>query len=229
MAERIRRPGDVLCGGTYGEKYRQRPELRGQPCERWTDPAVGFCPMHKPIPEARRCKGKGRTHLAMKGQVLCGIHGGKNPRNLAAASRRMAEAKLEKQVTRLLAAHGVSTPVENPLKELQELAGQAKAYKDTLANIVGDLTEIRYEDAKGAEQLRSEVSLLERAIDRLGKFLVQMAQLDIDARLVRIAEIEAAIVIAAINAALADAGVTGAAATRAREIAATYLETNRRS
>jgi hypothetical protein len=190
MAARIPRPDDHRCAGVYGDKYNKREGMAGKPCERMIAADQEFCAAHRELTDRERCIAHlSKNHpkdpggrcpcRALKGQRICGIHGGKAPQNLLIAERRAAKENLEKQVAKLLAAHGV-TPIENPLEELRELAGQAKAYKDTLAEIVGNLTEIRYESKAGGEQLRAEVALLERAIDRFGKFLVQMAQLDID-------------------------------------------------
>jgi hypothetical protein len=65
---------------------------------------------------------------------------------------------------------------------------------------------MRYRDTSG-EQLRAEVGLYERAMDRLGKFLTDYARLDIDNRLAAITTSQADRVIDAIDAALAAAGI----------------------
>lgn len=120
------------------------------------------------------------------------------------------------------ASNLVGTPVDNPLTELAAVAGRARAWMELmqsrvelLLQIANDDTEaaaseraggMRYRDTSG-EQLRAEVGLYERAMDRLGKFLTDYARLDIDNRLAAITTSQADRVIDAIDAALAAAGI----------------------
>lgn len=182
--------------------------------------------------EKRRCtahkKGTGETKgerckaWALKGQKVCRVHGGKAAQNLAAGEKRVTEAKLEEETRRALAILDVP-PVDNPLTALSQLAGQVVAWKDALAQRVNELHDIRYTDDKRAEQLRSEVALYERAMDRCVNVLGTIGRLRIDERLAAISEQQATVVIAAIEAALAHAGVTGTAATAAKAVAARHL------
>lgn len=136
----------------------------------------------------------------------------------------------------------VGAPVDNPLTELANLAGRARAWMELLQGRVEKLLEahddaeveqdhggagpkskgIRYQAGAG-EQLRAEVALYERSMDRLGKFLSDYGRLGIDERLAKITELQAEKVIAAIDAALAHAGVTGKTATEAKQVAARHL------
>ncbi|MFE5140318.1 hypothetical protein ACFRDV_22020 [Streptomyces fagopyri] len=182
--------------------------------------------------EKRRCtahkKGQGGRKgprckaWARKGQTVCGAHGGKAPQNLKAGKRRVVEAELEEETRRALAVLDVP-PVENPLTALSQLAGQVLAWKDRLAARVNGLEQIRYTDDKRAEQLRSEVALYERAMDRCVNVLGTIGRLRIDERLAAISEQQATVVIEAIEAALTHAGVTGPEATAAKAVAARHL------
>lgn len=221
MSNRKPRPDDVRCAGIYGDKYRNE-ELRGTQCVQQVNPEIGFCSMHKPIPEERRCKGGGRPHLAMIGQKVCGIHGGRTRQAKAAAARRVNEAKLERQMTNTLARMNVAS-VDNPLAALSTLAGQVVAWQGALADRVNDLTDIRYQDAKGGEQLRAEVALYERAMDRCNTVLGTISRLNIDERMAVISEKQAERVIAAIDAVLDFLGITGDQAVAAKRIAAQKL------
>lgn len=117
------------------------------------------------------------------------------------------------------------TPVDNPFTALSRLAGQAVAWQETIAGIVNQLGDrVRYEGAAGAEQLRAEIALYERAMDRCGHILGMIARLNIDERLAQVEEAKAIVVIAAVNAALQHAGLTGQHLTDAREVAARHLE-----
>jgi uncharacterized protein YukE len=113
-------------------------------------------------------------------------------------------------------------PVENALTELAKIAGQVVAWKDALAGKVNALTSLRYEGESG-EQLRSEVVLWERALDRCEKFLTAMARLDIDERLARVTERQAEQVSAALTAVLAEMGLPAEQQQAARTGLARHL------
>jgi hypothetical protein len=217
----VPRPGDIRCQGIYGEKYRIE-ELRGTQCIQTVDPEDAFCAMHKEIPEERRCHGKGKPHYAMRNQTVCGIHGGKSPQNLRAAERRRSQEKLVKQVTRFLEKNGFDA-VTNPLEELQQVAGETVAIKDYLRGFVQKIEDIRYQGGSG-EQIRGELQAYQAALRDTVNVLSIMARLDIDSRLVRVEEAKAALLIAAVNGALVDAGVAGELAQRIRDAIANRLE-----
>jgi len=131
----------------------------------------------------------------------------------------MTEAKT--QLNRL----GHAEPVEDPLTKLSEIAGEAVMWKDIMAERIMELQddEWRYQDAKGAEQLRSEVLLWERAIDRCERFLTAMARLRIDERLAKISEAQAAIVTKAIVMTMAEIGLNREQQEEARQVVVRHL------
>ncbi|MFF3151818.1 hypothetical protein [Streptomyces sp. NPDC057910] len=135
----------------------------------------------------------------------------------------MADARLDEQLNRLLVGTGAA-PVDNPLRALAALAGEMVALKDGLAALVRklDVDEIRYKGGAG-EQIRAEVILYERALERTGQLLVNIARLNIDDRLAAIEERQADAVITAIEVALASVGVRGEEAIEAKKIAARHL------
>lgn len=143
----------------------------------------------------KRDAGAGTDH---RGFGNCSWHGGTSPTGRMSALAEQAERLLYRQDAK---------PCANPLEALQRLAGRALALEETIGHLVNDLSAIRYEDAKGAEQLRSEVAVLERAMDRAGRILVDIAKLNIDERLAAITSRQADAVIAALEAGLAAAGV----------------------
>lgn len=210
----------------------------GERCEQYARKGKDTCTAHGE--DGRRCTATvtGISHpenagqrcrkVAEPGQDVCAKHGGKAPQARAAAAKRIVEAELME-----LAESLVGAPVDNPLTELANLAGRARAWMELLQGRVEKLLEgeqtrggnsegIRYRGGAG-EQLRAEVALYERAMDRLGKFLADYGRLGIDERLARITETQAEKVIEAIDAALAHAGVTGKTATEAKQVAARHL------
>ena len=130
---------------------------------------------------------------AVPGATVCRFHGGAAPQVMAAAAVRVAEEQARRELARLNLP-----PVEDPLTELARVAAEVVAWKDAIGAKVNELTSLRYEADQGGEQLRSEVALWERALDRCERFLTAMARLNIDERLARISEAQAAAVIAAI-------------------------------
>lgn len=147
---------------------------------------------------------------------------------MRAAETRALEREIANTVERL-----DGKAVDNPLTELAALAGRARTWMDLMEVRVqkllaaddtegGDSGGIRYRGGAG-EQLRAEVALYERAMDRLGKFLTDYGRLGIDERLAKIEQSKADAIIAAIDAALTHAGVTGELAAEAKKVAARHL------
>jgi hypothetical protein len=165
-----------------------------------------------------KTSGEPCPNWAMHGQLVCAAHGGRSPQAKAAAEERQAEAEARKVLYKY-DAH----PVDNALEALQRLAGRALALEAAMGDMVNDLKSVRYQGGEGAEQLRGEVAVLERAMDRCGKILVDIARLNIDERLVKIEEGKAKIIVEAVEVALAAAGVRGQAAVEPKRAAARHL------
>lgn len=159
--------------------------------------------------------GWGTSH---PGTGPCKLHGGSTGSQSARASRIRAEGDARAVLARLGAE-----PIEDPLAALLKLAGQVVSWQEATASLVNGLEELRYEDSKGGEQLRSEVQLYERAMDRAASVLSAIARLNIEERLARVSEQQAAAVVAAIEAALAAAGVEGDRVIEARRAVARHL------
>lgn len=218
---------------------RGKRKTVGQRCSQWAVGGTDLCPAHQPgarvpshePPPERRCNGKSIDadghHTkpcklwSMPGLTVCYRHGGANRTTRAAGERRVAEDKVEKKA-RALALRLEVNPVDNPLQALALHIGEEVRFKDALLKLVQDLEEIRYKGAAG-EQIRAEITLYERALDRIGNRLAAYARLGIDERLAAIEEKQAEAVIRAIEAALAHAGITGPALVEARQVAAAEL------
>jgi hypothetical protein len=173
----------------------------------------------------RKPAGWGTSH---PGRGRCRLHGG----STRSQTRRAVDEQIEERARVIVGQLG-TRPVENPLAELQQLAGRVLAWEHAIGRMVNDLTSLRYETEFG-EQLRSEVALLERAMDRCERVLVAMARLDIDERLVKITQRQADLLNGVVLGAFADVGlsremqdaVRPAIARRLRAVAAEERQLN---
>lgn len=111
-----------------------------------------------------------------------------------------------------------TTTVANPLQALLELAAEAMAFKNEMQMRVKALhaDEWRYEGMAG-EQIRGEITLYEKAIDRVTRNLVTIARLGIEERIARVEETKARMIEKAVTAALEESGATPDMQDRARE------------
>lgn len=192
--------------------------------ENLLNPVAAACTKCGEIHDPVKCKAHSRKRggkqcgcAPMAGQAVCGSHGGRSPRAVAAGLGVVAEVRMREQLGKLAV-----TPIDNPLLELQHLAGEARAWKELLAEHVAKLDRMRY-STDGGEAVRGEILLFERAMDRCLAVLATVAKLNIDERLVRIYEAQKDMILRAIDAALASAGVAGAAAAEAKQVAARHL------
>lgn len=211
---------------------RLNPERIGEQCKNWKMPSGGdYCAVHRDWGE-RRCTGtysKGHekagqrcVQVAMRGQSVCEKHGGlvQKPRLVAAEKERKLQARMVKLLDRF-GANSEAANFDNPLEALKLLANELFDHKEQMRKYVDHLDgEVRYESKAGGEQLRAEMALYERAMDRCVNLLAGIAKLNIDERLAKIEEAKILIIITAIDTALNRAGITGdQAATMRREIA----------
>jgi hypothetical protein len=155
--------------------------------------------------------GKGTDHL---GSGNCSNHAG--------ATRTGRAAALNERAERLLYQHD-APPVTDPLSALQRLAGRAAAWEDIIGEKVNELHSLRY-STEGGEQLRAEIAVMERAMDRLGKLLVDIARLNIEGRLAVVREATAQMLEHALAQALDSSGCDPDGQQRAREAFRRHLK-----
>lgn len=180
------------------------------------------------LPDATRCTASKRNGERcgmprVTGATVCRMHGGSAPQVKRAGARRLAESKVRQALDEV----GIRE-VDNPLAELRALTGEVLAWKDALANHVAALEDrYRHTDDKGGEQLRAEVALYERALDRAGKLLETWARLGIDAMLadmqVRVTAMQVDALAAGLDAYRAAAAVAPDAHARGLEALAGVL------
>lgn len=141
---------------------------------------------------AHRSNGEPCKRPPMRGGKVCSSHGGQAPAVKAAAQRRLAEAEATRAVARMTDARG---PLSLPdvYRELLSTAGAAVAWQSVLRERVEDLSDYSSTSGMGAEQVRADVVLFERAMDRTAKVLELVARLDLDTRLSNISNRDAEI------------------------------------
>lgn len=111
--------------------------------------------------------------------------------------QRKAKAAVARATSDL--AYKASEGVTNPLEELQKLVTESIILKDTLAEHVnslkGDLVGTSFE---GAEYVRGQILLYERAMDRTGKFLDYALKHNLEDKKIQIQAKQAELVAAAL-------------------------------
>lgn len=163
-----------------------------------------------------RPAGWGTEHV---GYGTCKLHGG-NMRN----HRVSAELAIVEDKANVLFGELVEVkPVDNPLDVYAGFAGRVVAWMDVLDQLVRRLSSPTVFSMMTGDQVRGEVELFERAMDRCNTVLSTYAKLNIDERLSRITVEQQQMVVEAIEAALAAANVTGALALEAKRAAARRL------
>lgn len=174
--------------------------------------------------EDRRCTARNRRgdrcgRAPVPGALVCSMHGGAAPQVAAVARTRVVEAGAARQ----LRAEGYETSV-NPVEELLRLGAEVVAFKDLLRARVAELADPEWVASSrlAVEDVSALVRAYERAQDRCERTLTNMLRLDLEARQVRIAEHDAAVVWQATMAALEAIGAS-ADAERFRAVFAQTL------
>jgi hypothetical protein len=158
---------------------------------------------------SRKCKahktnGDPCPNYAMHGQMVCHSHGGKTPNGLAAGQRRLAEAKAATQLKDLADAPPLES-IGDVYDWLLGVAGTAKAWSDILQGRVAQLNKLGTESSEFVgTQLRADVILFERALDRSAKIAESLVRLDLEGRKQALDERIAAQLVAVVKAILGD-------------------------
>lgn len=156
--------------------------------------------------KARRSDGEPCKRPPIRGGRVCASHGGRAPAVRAAADRRLAEQEATREVARLTDARGPLT-LPDVYREMLTTAGDAVAWQSILRERVGSLDDYS-STAMGAEQVRADVVLFERAMDRTAKVLELVARLDLDARISNIVQRDVEILVGIVKRARDSVGLT---------------------
>lgn len=154
-----------------------------------------------------RCTGHNRAkepcgRWPATGQDVCRNHGGAAPQAIAAAEERIVTGKAEETIAQLWPGLSQQTPIKDPVDLLARTAAALEQMTETVGTRINQ-NSTAIAAGKDMTQLRAEVVLLDRLLDKLLKASEGMARLGIAERQVRIEEEQAAIVTTAFRAALA--------------------------
>lgn len=116
----------------------------------------------------------------------CKLHGGSTPNQKTKADLD----KLDKTARTLLNRMEL-VPLDDPIGQLQKLAAEVVAFQAILGDKVEMLRTWTYDDISDKEEVRAVILAYERAMDRTGKLLVDMARLNIEERLAKVTEAQA--------------------------------------
>jgi len=121
---------------------------------------------------------------------------------------------------------GRDSRISNPLQTLLEVAEEALLWKDEMKRRVIALQadEWRYEAQGMGEQVRAEITLYERAIERLARMLVMIAKLGIEERLARVSERQVLLIERAVALAIEETSLPPAQQDTLREAVARHLK-----
>lgn len=128
-------------------------------------------------------------HSAIHGAEVCWTHGGAAKHVRAAAERRVAAKQAADLAARFLDGDGKAGPPDI-WSAMRQVIGEAIAFKQQLADRVSALSEKdwRYSSGQGLEQLRAELGLYERSLDRVGRFLELAGRLGMEERVAALNE-----------------------------------------
>lgn len=203
----------------------------GTRCSNWEVDGLEFCVLHVPddlLEEAEDVTGLSRCRHAHGEPGACrryAVTGTRPPAcdnhgaNAGSVRRTQAEmglheGRLASRLAEIMEASGEMllhpASIDDPLTELLETAAEVKALKEVLRIIAAKLfseNRIRYAHAKVGEQLRIELLLYERAVERFAKILIDISRLRIEDRLAGVQEQTAQMLERALEAALEESGV----------------------
>lgn len=233
-------PGAIKKPGEGTRKCKGITE-RSTRCGNWEIEGLEFCLKHVPdeyLEEAEDVTGMHRCRHAFGQPDACRNYAVENTNppccvnhgaNLGGSQRQGAailtiEQQAAQRLAEILSEGGEKLlhpeAVADPLSELLDLAAEMKAGKELLRQVTGYLyskDRIRYAHSKVGEQLRMEILLYERALERFAKILIDISKLKIEDRLAGVREQTAAMLERALDMALEDSGVGIEGKHKARE------------
>lgn len=155
----------------------------------------------------------------MRGQLVCRYHGGAAPQNRAAAERRLAEAETREVLAKSLREARPMAGIGDVYDELLAVGGVARTWRQVLQGRVEELKTYGYDSNLGTEQLKTDVALFERALERSAKIGEALARLNLEERRTALDERLAGQLATCVTAILSDLDLTPEQQAKARLVA----------
>lgn len=153
----------------------------------------------------------------------CYLHFGATESNAKSADNAKLAAR-ERATLEFLRDNNLVERIDNPLEAIADIASEARAFHRFIGERLAELAhhDWRYE-SKSGEELREEVALFERSLERVEKFLVNWARLNIDERLAAITERQADALLVVLGSLLADLSLSTEQRDKADVLVPHYL------
>lgn len=166
-------------------------------------------PMERTKCKARKRNGEQCGNRPLRGLSVCRMHGGASPQGRAAAKRRLAEQAVMNELERSKLTGKAVQGTTDPLGELQKLTTEMIHFKDQLTLRVNDLGDnLANYDEKGSEQVKTEIDVYLKVIDKLTKLLDIALKHDIEGKRLSLETAKAELVAAALFRVLNGIGVS---------------------
>jgi DNA polymerase III gamma/tau subunit len=187
-----------------------------------------------PITDEQKCHGLSRSNNykpcpnkeTFPGSGVCKMHGGMNPNVAHMALRRATLTSVAKVANEVV--EGTVVYPDNPFDTLNATLVECRHFKELLERKLNQMAnegeEWRFTDKSGAEQLRSEIALYERALDRMVRAATALSKLNLEERFAKLSEKQAMSMIWIINEVFKRVGLTEAQREEARMLVPMIIE-----
>lgn len=191
-------------------------------------PGTGPCP-HCDHPRCNGTTKAGRCRKQpIKGATVCRTHGGSAPHVKAAAEQRQAEAKADAAIRQLWPGLASVEPVRDPFDLLARTAAALEHMAEATGTRVNEL-QGKVAGGENLTQLRAEVVLLDRLLDKLLRAGDRMASLGIASRAVEVQQGQADLMLAWLRTGLEAGQAAGGSEPVLAAVMDGFLEAMRRS
>lgn len=143
------------------------------------------------------------------GSGACKFHGGLAPNTVFKSIRRATLSNVTK-INEVVEGQVIFP--DNPFDTLNQTLIETRQFKELVERKINEMgtdqESWRYQDKAGSEQLRSEIALYERALDRMIRAATALSKLNLEERFVKLSEQQAASMIYIINETFKRTGMT---------------------
>lgn len=138
------------------------------------------------MPKSQKCRASKRNgdpcgNQAVTGALVCRMHGGVLPVVKKAAAKRLVEESVRREIASLRDIAPMAG-IGDVYADLLETAAVAQRWRRLLQDRVSYLNNLGYSTLESGEQIRADVQLFERSLERCAKIGEMLARLNLDER-----------------------------------------------